>query len=57
MIRIEDVEIIPNAVKVSQSITIRVAAREANWNEVLEWYSSWDDLKIKLLNWQTLKDI
>lgn len=57
MIRIEDVEIMPNTVKVSQAITIRVVAREANWNEVLEWYSSWDDLKIKLLNWQTLKDI
>ncbi|WP_346930291.1 hypothetical protein [Clostridium sp.] len=57
MIRIEDVEIIPNTVKVSQAITIRVVAREANWSEVSQWYSSWDDLKLKLLNWQTLKDI
>ncbi len=57
MIRIENVEIIPNEVLVGQSITIKVTVRETNWSEVSQWYSSWDDLRLKILSWQALENI
>lgn len=57
MIRIDDVEIVPNPVTINQGIVIRVKASEANWNDIKTWYNSWGDLKVKLLNWQTLKDL
>ncbi len=55
MIKIKDVNIVPNITTTGKTIKISVLAEESNWNEVKDTLTDWSKIKA-MRNWQELKD-